>query len=263
MSVGSLLKNVGKIWSLKVKPYSFCLSSGVSFSTYLDVFISYLITPLAIAILLGWVQTTPYTHLAHVPGPLTAGLPCALTEVLWSGWAGSLEPADPIHSRWAAQGTVVSPLGPWITEDCACTPPAGGWGWHDHTPPGSTQSLHIQTTLSPCLCAGPCQRHRVANGHCFQGLRNRELRTPPGEGGRSGSCVGQSRRVVLCPVEPHLESLNSRMKLWRTWRGWGTWIHRTWILSCFWFAGSVQLCGFRALWSNTCLSALVSFPGGS
>lgn len=71
-------------------------------------------------------------------------------------------PAAPVHKRWAAQGTVVSPLSPWITEDCACTPPAGGGGvaWLCST--GNTQSLWIQAPPSPCLCTGLCWRNRVA-----------------------------------------------------------------------------------------------------
>lgn len=90
---------------------------------------------------------------------------------------------------------------------------------------GGVTMLHWKhpQSVNPSLTL-PVSMHRTllekqsGSCPCSEGLGNRELRTPPGEGGRSGSCAGQSRHVVLCPTEPHLENLYSKMELLRTWR---------------------------------------------
>lgn len=167
-------------------------------------------------------------------------------------------PAAPVHKRWAAQGTVVSPESLDHRGLCLHTACWGRWGGVTMLHWKHPESVNPSPTL-------PMSMHRTllekqsGSCPCSEGLGNRELRTHPGEGERSGSCAGQSQRVVPCPTEPHLENLYSKMELLRTWRWWPQNMNSLSLLNWGFCAAVLVPC----LWSNTCLSALVSFPGRS
>lgn len=151
------------------------------------------------------------TLCAHEPGPLTAGLPCALTEVLWLGWAGSWAVPLPFpRSRcpsplmMGSSGTVVSH---WVPGSLRTAPARrfcwGRWGGVIMLHWKHPQSVNPSLTPPRVYAQDPCWRNR-GSCPCSEGLGNRELRTPPGEGEEE---VGVVKASPTCGPLSHWTSL--------------------------------------------------------